>query len=348
MEDNSITAFDLSSDPASLSGLIDEAEIVVHLAGVNRPQDPSEFITGNLGLTSEIALYLEMKGQAKPLIFASSIQADLDTDYGKSKRAAEDRLKAYAEKSGARIRVFRFANVFGKWCRPNYNSAVATFCQNIAHNQPIAIRDPAAVLRLIYIDDAVEAISLELGKKEGTPGFAFAEAGPIYKTTVGTVADIIRSIHDGRLSGMLPDFSNPLVKKLNSTYLSYLDPQDMPVPAAMKRDDRGWLFELVKSTQGGQIFVSTTKPGKRRGNHFHDTKVEKFCVVRGKARISLRRIDDVARHDFDVDGDNVQIVDIPPGYTHSIVNTGGDDCVTIFWANEIFDQSRPDTYSQEV
>lgn len=341
-------AYDLSCDPASLPSLLDAADVVVHLAGVNRPKDPSEFVSGNLGLTSDIAEYLEKTGQAKALIFSSSIQAELDNDYGKSKRAAEDRLKSYAQKTGARVRVFRFANVFGKWCRPNYNSAVATFCYNIAHELPITVRDPLASLRLIYIDDVVEAIAKEIESADGPQGFAFAEAGPVHETTVGGAADRIKQIHDSRHSGLLPDLSDPLIRKLNSTYLSYLEPGELPVAAAMKRDERGWLFELVKSTQGGQIFVSTTKPGKKRGNHFHDMKAEKFCVVKGKARISLRRIDSDARVDFDVDGEEVRIVDIPPGYTHSIVNTGTEDCVTIFWANEIFDSAHPDTYFREV
>jgi UDP-2-acetamido-2,6-beta-L-arabino-hexul-4-ose reductase len=343
-----ILPFDLSSDPAALATLIDAADAIVHLAGVNRPKDPVEFVSGNLGLTSEIAERLEATGQSKPLFFSSSIQAELDNDYGKSKRAAEDRLRAYSEKTGAPTRVFRFANVFGKWCRPNYNSAVATFCYNIAHGLPISVRDPLAVLRLVYIDDVVAAIIRELESAEALRGFAFAEAAPVYETTVGGVADTLQAIHDGRLSGLLPDFSDELTKKLNSTYLSYLEPSDLPFPASMKRDERGWLFELVKSRHGGQIFVSTTKPGMKRGNHFHDTKVEKFCVVRGMARISLRRVDCDERLDFDVSGEEVRIVDIPPGYTHSIVNTGKEDCVTIFWANEIFDQTRPDTYFREV
>jgi len=346
--DMAVLTFDLSDDPRRLPELADEADAVVHLAGVNRPLDPSEYVSGNFGLTSDLAAILEQDGAAKPLVFASSIQAELDNEYGKSKRAAEDRLKAYSGKTNARVRVFRFANVFGKWCRPNYNSAVATFCYNIARGLPIVVRDPMASLRLLYVDDAVEAITRELMLVAEGGGFAFSEAGPVHETTVGHVADTIKSLHDCRVSGLIPDFSDLLVKKLNSTYLSYLEPDTLAMPASMKRDERGWLFELVKSRQGGQIFVSTTKPGKKRGNHFHDTKVEKFVVVRGKARISLRRIDANERLDFDVDGENVKIVDIPPGYTHSIVNTGVEDCVTIFWANEIFDPDRSDTYFQEV
>lgn len=343
-----ILSFDVSSEPGSLPRFLAAADAIVHLAGINRPLELSEFMTGNLGLTSDIADYLESSGRSTPLIFSSSIQAMLDNDYGKSKRAAEDRLKTYAKRTGARLRIFRFANVFGKWCKPNYNSAVATFCYNIARGLPITIRDPAAPLQLIYIDDVVAAIERELQVRDGANDFAFAEAEPVYEITVGGLADTLSRIHDDRLSGVLPDLADPLTKKLNSTYLSYLEPEDLPVSAAMKSDERGWLFELIKSASGGQIFVSTTKPGKKRGNHFHDTKVEKFCVVQGHARISLRQVDGDDRLDFDVDGHSIKIVDIPPGYTHSIVNTGDDDCITIFWANEIFDPSRSDTYFLEV
>jgi UDP-2-acetamido-2,6-beta-L-arabino-hexul-4-ose reductase len=343
-----VIPFDMSNDVEYLYTAIGEAEAVVHLAGINRPNDTSEFVSGNLGLTSDIAEYLERIGHMIPVIFASSIQAELDNDYGRSKRAAEERLKLYAERTGSCVRIFRFANVFGKWCKPNYNSAVTTFCHNVAHGLPIRINDPDTPLRLIYIDDVVAAIIRELELHSISRGFSFANAKPVYETTVGAVADIIHILHDGRLSGLLPDFSDPLIKKLNSTYLSYLEPQDIPLPANMKRDGRGWLFELVKSIQGGQLFVSTTLPGKIRGNHFHDTKVEKFCVVSGQARISLRRVDGTTRLDFEVDGETVQIIDIPPGYTHSILNTGNENCVTIFWANEIFDPAKSDTYYAEV
>ncbi len=343
-----ILPYDVSSSPESLTAFLDAADVVVHLAGVNRPESPAEFVSGNLGLTSDMVEHLEATMKPKTFIFSSSIQAELDNDYGKSKRAAEDRLRLYAERTGARVRVFRFANIFGKWCRPNYNSAVATFCHNIAHGLPISIRDPAAPLKLLYVDDAVNAVLREIAVTASAAGFAFASAEPVHETTVGAVAETIEKIRDGRRSGLLPDFSDPLVKKLNSTFLSYLEPEELPVAAEMKRDERGWLFELVKSPNAGQIFVSTTKPGKKRGNHYHDTKVEKFCVVRGMARISLRRIDGRERIDFDVNGENVRMVDIPPGYTHSIENIGSDDCVTIFWANEIFDPGRSDTYFQEV
>jgi UDP-2-acetamido-2,6-beta-L-arabino-hexul-4-ose reductase len=347
IKDTKVLSFDLSSG-AALTDLLDEADIVIHLAGVNRPKNPTEYHQWNLGLTAGIADHLERQKRPLPIVFSSSTQAELDNDYGRSKLAAEERLRRYSRSCDAAVRIFRFPNVFGKWCRPNYNSAVATFCHNIAHGLPIQIREGDAPLHLVYIDDVVEAIIRESTAAVGSAGFSFADVAPMYQTTVGSVADAIRLLDRSRHSGVLPDFSDSFLRKLNSTYLSYLEPAELPVAADMKRDERGWLFELVKSAKGGQIFVSTTRPGRRRGNHFHDTKVEKFCVIQGTARISLRRIDGKERVDFDVDGDAVKIVDIPPGYTHSIVNTGDRDCITIFWANEIFDPSRSDTYPLEV
>ena len=339
-------SFDVQNDAAELPALLAVADVVVHLAGVNRPQDPAEFLAGNLGLTESIAGILEKTGRAIPIILASSIQATQANEYGKSKLAAEERLELYSQGSGAGVRIFRFANVFGKWCRPNYNSVVATFCHNIAHGLPIQINDPDWPIQLVYIDDVVAAILREIAGK--SQGFGFAEAGPVHEITVGALASLIYGLEEARHTSILPDFANPLVKKLNSTYLSYLEMAQLPLAANLKSDERGWLFELIKSHTAGQIFVSTTKPGKKRGNHYHDTKVEKFCVISGQARISFRLVDSNQRHYIDVNGSNIQIIDIPPGYTHSIENTGEVDCVTLFWANEIFNPALPDTYFLEV
>lgn len=338
--------FDLDTPESALPALLARADAVVHLAGVNRPKDPAEFVSGNLGLTDALAGLLEGSGRPLPVVFASSIQAMLDNDYGKSKFAAEERLKLYAERTGAGVRVFRFANIFGKWCRPNYNSVVATFCHNVAHGLPLQVNNPDSPVPLIHVDDVVAAILREVAAAPA--GFDIVEAGPVYPTTVGRLAELIQSFEFSRQTGLLPEVADPLVKRLYSTYLSYLDLPRLSVPAQMKSDERGWLFELVKTPSAGQIFVSTTKPGKKRGNHFHDVKVEKFCVIAGSARISLRRVDSDERQDIDVDGADIKIVDIPPGYTHSITNTGAVDCITLFWAIEVFDQAAPDTYFLEV
>lgn len=345
-KDMEVVPFDVENSLEELSVFLSQADVIVHLAGINRPLDPADFMSGNYDLTSSIVGMIEKEGRAIPLVFSSSIQAEVDNDYGKSKRAAEERLYEYSGRTGAKVRVFRFANMFGKWCKPNYNSAVATFCHNIAHGLPITVHSAAAPLRLIYIDDVVEAILREL-RAEGK-GFLFSEATPVYETTVGQVADTLRLIHDARHMGRLPDFSDPLFRKLNATYLSYVDLPDLATFPEMKRDERGWLFELIKSSFAGQIFISTTKPGKKRGNHYHDTKVEKFCLVKGQARISFKKVGTEEHFHVDVDDSAIRIVDIPPGYTHALENTGKDDCIFLFWASEIFDPSRPDTYYLEV
>lgn len=345
-KDCTVLPFDVANKESELSELLPKADRIVHLAGINRPLDPSEFMTGNFGLTSTIVDALEKMQRPVPVIFSSSIQAELDNDYGKSKRVAEERLKLYSERTGAPVRVFRFANIFGKWCRPNYNSAVATFCYNIAHGLPLTIRDPKAPLRLVYIDDVVEAIVGEL--KADTHGFAYAASEPVYRTTVGQVAGMIQDIHQKRQNGFIGDYSDSFYKKLATTYLSYVDIPSLAATPEMKSDERGWLFELIKSEKSGQIFVSTTKPGKVRGNHYHDTKVEKFCLVKGKGRITMRKVNSTEQYAFDVDDTSIRIVDIPPGYTHAIQNTGTEDCVVLFWANEVMDSARPDTYRLEV
>ncbi len=345
-KDCTVLPFDIANEESELFELLPKADCIVHLAGINRPLNSSEFMAGNFGLTSTIADALEKMQRPVPIIFSSSIQAELENDYGKSKRAAEERLRAYSQRTGAPVRIFRFVNIFGKWCRPNYNSAVATFCYNAAHGLPLTIHDPEAPLRLIYIDDAVEAIVREL--KAELKGFAYASAEPVYETTVGQVAQMIQDIHEKRQNGFIGDYSDCFYKKLATTYLSYVDIPSLATAPEMKRDERGWLFELIKSEKAGQIFISTTRPGKERGNHYHDTKVEKFCLVKGKARISLRKVNSSQHYAFDVDDNSIQIVDIPPGYTHAIQNTGTEDCIVLFWANEVMDPTRPDTYRLEV
>lgn len=344
--DITVIPFDIDNTHTELINALSKADAIIHLAGINRPLNPSEFMTGNVGLTSSIADELERLKRPLPIIFSSSIQAELDNEYGRSKRAAEERLKTYAEKTGAAVCIFRFANIFGKWCRPNYNSAVATFCYNIAHALPISIRDPGAPLRLVYIDDVVEAITTALRAEK--KGFAFCSVEPVYETTVGTVAAVIRDIHDKRAAGIIGDYSDPFYKKLATTYLSYIDIPALSTAPEFKSDERGWLFELIKSDSAGQIFVSTTKPGKKRGNHYHDTKVEKFCLVKGRARISMRKVNSTEHYAFDVDDKTIRIVDIPPGYTHSLENTGTEDCIVLFWANEIMNPAHSDTFRLEV
>jgi UDP-2-acetamido-2,6-beta-L-arabino-hexul-4-ose reductase len=345
-KDCTVLPFDVANEPAELLDFLKQADRIVHLAGINRPLEPSEFMTGNFGLTSTIVDALEKLQRPIPIIFSSSIQAELENDYGKSKRAAEERLRLYSKRTGATVRVFRFANIFGKWCRPNYNSAVATFCYNTAHGLFLTIHNPEAALQLVYVDDVVEAIVREL--KAEAQGFAYATAEPVYETTVGKVASLIQDINEKRQKGFIGDYSDSFYKKLATTYLSYVDIPNLATAPELKSDERGWLFELIKSRNAGQIFVSTTKPGKVRGNHYHDTKVEKFCLVKGKARISMRKVNGTEQYAFDVDDTSIRIVDIPPGYTHAIQNTGTEDCIVLFWSNEVMDPNKPDTYRLEV
>ncbi len=277
------------------------------------------------------------------IIFASSIQAESDNPYGRSKLQAERSLERYAGKSGAVAVVHRLKNLFGKLCRPNYNSVTATFCHNIAHGLPIKISDPSQVLSLTYIDDVVAAFIAELAI-QGDRGFQRAASLASTEITLGELAELIQSFRAHRTSLLVPDFSVSFVKALYATYLSYLEPRDFAYSLTKREDPRGSLAEFVKQASFGQLFVSRTKPGVTRGNHYHDTKTEKFLVIEGQAVIRFRHISSGDVTSFVVCGDEYRVVDIPPGYTHSIENIGMSDLVTLFWASEVFNHEAPDTF----
>lgn len=347
LKDIRVTGFDVQDSLAMLEERVLAADVIFHLAGVNRPKDPAEFVSGNSILTERICDLLASHGKATSVVFASSTQADKDNPYGKSKACAEASLLAYAEKTNAPVYLYRLTNVFGKWSRPNYNSVVSTFCHNIARNLEITISNPANSVELVYIDDVVtEFVSIVNGSLP--PQSRTLSIGPIYRVTLGELAEKIRSF--GRIRGTLivPDLSDEFTRKLHSTYLSYLEPDDFSYPLDLKTDNRGELAELFKSLQFGQIFVSRTRPGITRGNHYHDLKNEKFCVLQGEAIIRFRNILDGKVIEYPVSGRKWTIVDIPPGYTHSIENIGDSDMVTLFWSNTILDPSNPDTYFSEV
>lgn len=347
LENIQVYAYDLDSAPSDLSGYLQAADVIVHLAGVNRPQSPDEFWTGNTGFTADICGKLLALGRTPKILLSSSIQAEMDNPYGASKLAAEEELRRYCEKSGAEGVVFRLKNLFGKGCRPNYNSVTATFCYNIAHDLPIEISDTAKEIEMTYIDDVVDAIVSEI---EAPPkaGLRFFNPLPSRKITLGQLAALIQSFRDSRSTLAMPDFADPFVKRLYATYLAYLDECDFSYSLDIKSDNRGCLAEIAKSPGFGQIFVSRTGPGITRGNHYHNTKTEKFIVVEGRGIIRLRQIDCAEVIKYDVSGEVFKVVDIPPGYTHSIENVGDTEMVTLFLASEPFDPQHPDTYYEPV
>ena len=345
-EDIELYKFDIDNNPAELDVALQQVDCIIHLAGVNRPEDPKEFETGNAGSLKEICSKLQEVGRAPKIILSSSIQAELDNPYGVSKRRAEEVLQRFAENTCAECVVYRFKNLFGKWCRPNYNSVTATFCHNIANDLPIRISDPSNEIELTHIDDVVEAFVIEM--ESGIPGFRFAEPLAATRITLGELAAKIGSFREMRTSLVLPDFSNDFERALYGTYLAYLNEKEFEYGLEKRSDQRGSLAEFLKSSSMGQIFVSRTKPGITRGDHYHHTKTEKFLVLQGTAVIRFRHIDSDQVLEYKVQGEDYRVLDIPPGYTHSIENVGEDELVTLFWASEMFDPDRPDTCFEKV
>ena len=342
-----IFEYSRDTDPTLLEGYCKEADFVFHLAGVNRPKDQSEFMEGNFGFTSTLLETLKKYKNTCPVMISSSIQAELDNPYGKSKKAGEDLLSDYSKETGAKVLVYRFPNVFGKWCRPNYNSAVATFCHNIAHGIPIQVNDPSVVMNLVYIDDVVNELINALDGEENRNG-NFCAVPVVHTITLGEIADLIYSFRKTRKERSIPDMSNAFTKKLYSTYLSYLPEDKFSYELKMNVDNRGSFTEFIKTPDRGQVSVNISKPGITKGNHWHHTKNEKFLVVSGKGVIRFRKIDSDVIIEYFVSGDKLEVVDIPIGYTHNIENLGDTDMVTIMWVNEIFDPENPDTYYLEV
>ena len=350
--DVEVLRYDLG-DEAKLDGYATECDFVMHLAGVNRPKDPAEFRTGNTVFTEDILEKLAARQNPPPVLLSSSIQAALDNDYGKSKAAAEVAVRAYGEKTGAPVFIYRLANVFGKWCRPNYNSAVATWVYNIARDLPIMVRDPAATVTLVYIDDVVKAFVSCLSQQEPCPHTndgVVMSVSPSYTKTLGEIIDLIRSFHDEPANLMVPDQRDGFTKKLYSTYLAALPEDKFSYPLTMHCDNRGSFTEALHSAERGQVSVNVSKPGIAKGQHWHHTKHEKFLVVSGRGEINFRMADDPNGKiiTYKVSGEKLEVVRIPPGYTHNIVNVGETDMVTVMWANEVFDPANPDTFRLEV
>lgn len=342
-----VMLFDMDTEHHLLGDYCKTANFVFHLAGVNRPKDQSEFMEGNFGFTSELLDLLKKHSNACPIMLSSSIQAELDNAYGKSKKAGEQVLFDYAQSTGAQVLVYRFPNVFGKWCRPNYNSAIATFCHNIAHDLPIQVNDPSVVLNLVYIDDVVNELINALEGNANKQG-QYCEVAVNHTVTLGDIVALITSFKQSRGNKLIPNMGDALVKKLYSTYLSYLPTNQFSYELKMNVDQRGSFTEFMKTSDRGQVSVNISKPGITKGNHWHHTKNEKFLVVSGTGVIRFRLIDASEVFEYYVSGEKLEVVDIPPGYTHNIENLGVTDMVTLMWANEEFNPSKPDTYFVEV
>lgn len=347
-EELHVLCYDVDSDPAALEEYCRRADFVFNLAGVNRPEDPSEFMKGNFGFASVLLDTLKKCGNSCPVMISSSTQAALDNPYGESKRAGEELLFEYGRETGAKVLVYRFPNVFGKWCRPNYNSAVATFCHNIAHGLPIRVNDPSVVMHLVYIDDVVDELIGALSGDEHRAG-AFCEVPVVHEITLGGIVDLLYSFRDMQQDLEVPDLGDAFTKKLYSTYLSYLPKEKFCYPLKMNVDNRGSFTEIIRTPDRGQFSVNISKPGITKGEHWHHTKNEKFVVVSGHGLVQLRKIGTDEVINFEVSGEKMEVVEMIPGYTHNIINLSDtEDLVTFMWANEAFNPERPDTYFEPV
>ena len=346
-ENIEIFEYDIGTDKEKLEHFCKNADFVYNLAGVNRPENESEFMDGNFGFASVLLDCLKKYNNTCPVMLSSSIQASLDNPYGKSKKAGEDLFFEYSRQTGAKVLVYRFPNVFGKWCRPNYNSVIATFCHNIAHGLPITINNREHPMQLVYIDDVIDELINALGGKETRNG-DFCEVPVVHTVKLGEIADLICSFKESRENKSVCDVNNAFTNKLYATYLSYLPETEFSYPLKMNCDDRGSFTEILRTENRGQFSVNISKPGITKGNHWHNTKNEKFVVVSGKGVIRFRKIGESKVYEYFVSGDKIEVVDIPVGYTHNIENLGDTDMVTFMWANECFNPDKPDTFFEEV
>ena len=361
-----VMEYDLDTDPALLDDYCAQADFVFNLAGVNSPKDQSEFMQGNFGFASTLLGTLKKHGNTCPVMLSSSIQATLigrygTSDYGKSKLAGEELFFDYAQETGAKVLVYRFPNLFGKWCRPNYNSVVATFCHNIAHDLPIQVNDPSVQLEMLYIDDLVEEMIAALSGKEHHCEFDGVEtvlkeegrycAVPVtHHVTLGEIVDLLHQFTEQPQNLIIPEIpANSFAKKLYSTYLSYLPKEKVSFPLKMNVDDRGSFTEMLRSEKCGQVSINISKPGVTKGQHWHNTKWEFFIVVSGHGLIQQRKLGTDEVIEFEVSGEKIEAVHMLPGYTHNIINLSEtENLVTVMWANEIFDPTHPDTFFEPV
>lgn len=327
----------------SLKDLLSRVDAVIHLAGVNRPQDETEFTIGNRDWTK--ILVTALGSRTTPVLYASSIQAELDNPYGRSKRAAEDVLVAHRKASGASVTIFRLPNVFGKWCRPNYNSVVATFCYNISHELPISINDPNRVLKLVYVDDVITRMieALESPAANPTP-----IVEPVYEISLGELAAQLKRFHASRLSLVTGAVGTGFLRALNATYLSYLEPESFDYKLTAHTDPRGKFVEMLRTPDAGQFSFFTAHPGITRGGHYHHTKTEKFLVLQGRARFGFRHVLTDQTYELVTTGEEARVVEAIPGWSHDITNIGDDIMIVMLWASEMFDRDKPDTVAAKV
>lgn len=345
--DHEIFPYDKETTPALLDSYCADADFVFHLAGINRPKEQAEFMEGNFGFTSTLLDTLIKHDNHCPVMISSSIQAELNNPYGESKKAGEELLHSYGLETGAKVLVYRFPNVFGKWCLPNYNSVVATFCHNVARGLPITINDPEVILTLVYIDDVVKELVRAIDGQENRVE-RICKVPIKHQVRLGTIVELLNSFKTSREERSVPNMSDAFTKKLYSTYLSYLPENEFSYDLKMNVDQRGSFTEFLRTPDRGQVSINISKPGISKGNHWHHTKNEKFLVVSGEGVIRFRKLDSTETIEYFVTGEKMQVVDIPVGYTHNIENLGSTDMVTIMWVNEPFNPETPDTYYLEV
>ena len=349
-KDVQVLCFTRADDVQRLPELLQDVDFVFHLAGINRPQDPAEFVSGNVGLTTElcqaVGALAVATGKKVPVVYTSSTQADRDNAYGTSKLAAESALFALQRAHGVPVHVFRLPNVFGKWCKPNYNSAVATFCHNTARGLPIQVNDPAAAVTLVYVDDVIARFLQLLDGADAAPDAnGFATVAPQYSTTVGELAQLVQAFKHSRTTLMTERVGTGLVRALYATYVSYLPPELFAYTVPQYADPRGVFAEMLKTPDCGQFSYFTAHPGITRGGHYHHSKTEKFLVIKGQARFKFRHMQTGETHELLTSGSQAEVVETVPGWTHDITNIGTDEMVVMLWANEVFDREKPDTFA---
>jgi len=347
IEDVNVDTFDKNDTIDTLVSKVGQSDFIFHLAGVNRPENTEEFYEGNSNLTQRLVEAVEQSGKKTPILMSSSTQVERDNAYGKSKLGGESALEGYVKESGSTVYIYRLPNVFGKWSRPNYNTVIATWCHNMTRDLPIQINDESVELDLVYIDDVVEHFVRHLDEN-AKEGVVYAEVSPVYRKSLGEIHDLLLAFKESRESLVVPRVGRGFERALYATYLSFLPSDKFSYLLKGHEDDRGTFYEFVKTLDSGQFSISTTAPSITRGNHYHNTKNEKFLVIKGEASIKLRQIHGDEIIEYKVSDKKMEVVEMIPGYTHDITNTGDSEMVLLLWSNEAFDRANPDTYFLKV